>query len=83
MQAILRDRQLNNKINIILDLLDEIEALHPELNIIFDNTVVNKYSIQIEKLVCHFTTYKDVIAALNLIGITANIVKENNNEKID
>lgn len=77
MQITLKEQKTYEKIKIIIDLITDIETEHPELNISFNNIKANNYELRIENLTCHFTTYSDVIAALNLVGITANIVEIN------
>lgn len=76
MQIILKEKQTYDKINTVINMIEDIEENHPELDITFDNTVTNHYKLKIENLECSFGTYNDVISALDLILQTANIISK-------
>lgn len=66
MKLILKENKYYPKVDIIINMIKEIEE-NSDVKIVFDNRIPNKYMLSINETIAIFTTYSDVISALNLL----------------
>lgn len=66
MKLILKEKQLYEKINVIKDLLNYIQFNY-DIDVTFDNRATNHYKLIVFDKTFEFSTYNDVINALNFL----------------
>lgn len=76
MKMILKLPKEYEKIDIIRNLLYELDDL--DLDLTFNNHIPNKYALSLNGFVTTFTSYSDVINALQILIVSK---KEVNNDK--